>query len=48
LCAEKLGAKAPKFILQMKDLPRNENGKIVTSVLIDYAAARYRAAGTPG
>jgi acyl-CoA synthetase (AMP-forming)/AMP-acid ligase II len=48
LCAEKLGAKAPKFILQMKDLPRNENGKVVTSVLVDYAAARYRSAGKPG
>lgn len=42
LCGEKPGARAPKFILQMKDLPRNENGKVLTSVLVEFAAGHYR------
>ena len=38
LCAARLGARAPKFILQMRSLPRNENGKVVKAALADYAA----------
>ena len=37
LCAARLGALAPKFILQMPDLPRNANGKVMTHVLVDLA-----------
>jgi len=45
LCAEKLGPTAPKFIMQMPDLPRNENGKIVTDALVDFAARHYQRSG---
>jgi long-chain acyl-CoA synthetase len=47
LCAAKLGARAPKFILQMKDLPRNANGKVQIGPLVELAASHYRGAGTP-
>jgi acyl-coenzyme A synthetase/AMP-(fatty) acid ligase len=40
LCREKLAGKAPKFILQVKGLPRNANGKIVRTELIRFAAER--------
>lgn len=40
LCREKLADKAPKFILQVKGLPRNANGKIVRTELIRFAAGR--------
>jgi acyl-CoA synthetase (AMP-forming)/AMP-acid ligase II len=40
LCREKLAEKAPKFILQIKGLPRNANGKIVRAELIKFAALR--------
>ena len=36
-CAEHLGEQSPKFILQMKALPRNANGKVLTRDLISYA-----------
>ncbi len=42
ICGQRLGATAPKFILQMRELPRNANGKIVTAVLIEFAAAQYK------
>jgi acyl-coenzyme A synthetase/AMP-(fatty) acid ligase len=35
-CHEKLAEKAPKFIVQMEGLPRNENGKVVKDELIKY------------
>jgi acyl-CoA synthetase (AMP-forming)/AMP-acid ligase II len=38
LCAVRLGARAPKFVLQMRGLPRNESGKVVTAALAEYAA----------
>jgi fatty-acyl-CoA synthase len=36
LCREKLAGRAPKYIIQMKGLPRNANGKILRDVLIQY------------
>ena len=44
LCVARLGAVAPKFIIQMQDLPRNANGKVMTNILID-AAMRHRGPG---
>jgi acyl-coenzyme A synthetase/AMP-(fatty) acid ligase len=39
-CRERLGpAKTPEFILQVKELPRNENGKILRTRLVKEAAA---------
>jgi acyl-coenzyme A synthetase/AMP-(fatty) acid ligase len=40
LCREKLAGKAPKYIVQIKGLPRNANGKIVRTELIRFAAQR--------
>lgn len=40
LCRERLGrANAPQFILQVKELPRNENGKVQRTRLVKDAAA---------
>ena len=38
LCRERLADKAPKFLIQVKALPRNANGKIVRADLIRFAA----------
>jgi acyl-CoA synthetase (AMP-forming)/AMP-acid ligase II len=40
ICRERLGAKAPKYILQVKGLPRNANGKVVREELIKFAATQ--------
>jgi acyl-coenzyme A synthetase/AMP-(fatty) acid ligase len=40
LCRAKLADKAPKFILQIKGLPRNANGKIVRTELVRFASQR--------
>jgi acyl-CoA synthetase (AMP-forming)/AMP-acid ligase II len=48
VCAQELGMCAPRFILQMKDLPRNENGKVLTAPLVEFGAAHYRGAGGSG
>ena len=42
LCHEQLGAKRPKFILQIKGLPRNANGKVLKDELIRFAASQQR------
>jgi acyl-coenzyme A synthetase/AMP-(fatty) acid ligase len=39
-CRAKLADKAPKFVLQVKGLPRNANGKILRTELIAFATAR--------
>jgi acyl-coenzyme A synthetase/AMP-(fatty) acid ligase len=44
LCGEKPGAAAPKFIAQMKDLPRDANGKVLTRELVAVGAWHYRSA----
>ena len=38
LCAAQLGARAPKFVVQLQELPRNENGKVLLAPLQDFAA----------
>ena len=38
LCTQRLGAQAPRTIMQMKALPRNANGKVLTGELVAYAA----------
>jgi acyl-coenzyme A synthetase/AMP-(fatty) acid ligase len=40
LCREKLPGKGPKYIVQIKELPRNVNGKIVRTELIKFALQR--------
>ena len=40
LCRDRLAEKAPKFIIQIKGLPRNANGKLVRAELIRFAAER--------
>ena len=40
LCRDRLAEKAPKFIIQVKGLPRNANGKVVRAELIRFAAER--------
>lgn len=42
LCQQRLGGSAPKFVLQMKGLPRNENGKIRREELARFAASQLR------
>jgi len=37
ICHEKLAEKSPKFILQLKGLPRNANGKVVRDELVKFA-----------
>lgn len=39
LCGETLGLHAPKFILQLRGLPRNGNGKVLRDELARYAEA---------
>ncbi|MGH7043725.1 MAG: class I adenylate-forming enzyme family protein [Acetobacteraceae bacterium] len=45
LCQERLAGQAPRFILQMKALPRNANGKVRKDLLIAYAQQQARAGG---
>jgi acyl-coenzyme A synthetase/AMP-(fatty) acid ligase len=40
LCRDKLAEKAPNYILQIKELPHNANGKVVRAEPIKFAAAR--------
>jgi acyl-CoA synthetase (AMP-forming)/AMP-acid ligase II len=42
VCHAHLGDKAPKFILQIKGLPRNANGKVMREELIRFAATQQR------
>jgi acyl-coenzyme A synthetase/AMP-(fatty) acid ligase len=42
VCSQKLGQHAPKFILQMRELPRNENGKVMIAPLMAVAARYYQ------
>jgi acyl-coenzyme A synthetase/AMP-(fatty) acid ligase len=42
LCREKLGQRAPKFIVQVKQLPRNANGKVQTASLVRFATEQGR------
>jgi acyl-CoA synthetase (AMP-forming)/AMP-acid ligase II len=45
-CAQKLGPKAPKSILLLKELPRNENGKVLRDQLVRLAgSAKKKGAG---
>lgn len=37
LCHDKLAEKSPKFILQVKGLPRNPNGKVIREELVKFA-----------
>jgi acyl-coenzyme A synthetase/AMP-(fatty) acid ligase len=43
LCTARLGELAPKFIVQMPNLPRNANGKVMTHVLVDAAKQHYQS-----
>ncbi len=45
LLGERLGPQAPKFVLQMQDLPRTENGKIAFRALVEIGMRHY-AEGT--
>jgi acyl-coenzyme A synthetase/AMP-(fatty) acid ligase len=40
VCREKLGGNAPKFILQVKGLPRNANGKVAREELVRFAVTQ--------
>jgi acyl-coenzyme A synthetase/AMP-(fatty) acid ligase len=42
ICRERLAEKSPKFILQVKALPRNANGKVVRDELVKFAMAHQR------
>jgi acyl-coenzyme A synthetase/AMP-(fatty) acid ligase len=42
VCHEKLAEKSPKFILQVKGLPRNANGKVVREELVKFAMTQPR------
>jgi acyl-coenzyme A synthetase/AMP-(fatty) acid ligase len=42
LCHARLAEKSPKFILQMKGLPRNANGKVMREQLIKFAMTQQR------
>jgi acyl-CoA synthetase (AMP-forming)/AMP-acid ligase II len=42
-CQARLGGAAPRAILQMPDLPRNENGKVLVSRLAELARGRKAA-----
>jgi acyl-coenzyme A synthetase/AMP-(fatty) acid ligase len=41
-CRQKLGSNAPKFVLQVNALPRNENGKVARDELIRFALTQQR------
>jgi acyl-coenzyme A synthetase/AMP-(fatty) acid ligase len=41
LCRDRLAEKAPKYIVQIKRLPRNANGKVVRAELIRFATERH-------
>ena len=40
LCRDGLAEKAPKYIIQIKGLPRNANGKVVRAELVKFATER--------
>jgi acyl-CoA synthetase (AMP-forming)/AMP-acid ligase II len=42
ICHAKLAEKSPKFILQVKGLPRNANGKVVRDELVKFAMTQQR------
>jgi acyl-coenzyme A synthetase/AMP-(fatty) acid ligase len=42
ICRERLAEKSPKFILQVKALPRNANGKVVRDELVKFAMTQQR------
>ena len=42
LCQQRLAASAPKFILQIKGLPRNQNGKVRREELVRFAVSQTR------
>ncbi len=42
LCGERLGEKSPKFIMQLKGLPRNANGKVLREELVKFALTQQR------
>ena len=42
LCQQRLAASAPKFILQIKGLPRNPNGKVRREELVRFAVSQTR------
>lgn len=37
-CEAALGRRTPRFIVRMKDLPRNASGKVMTSMIAEYVA----------
>lgn len=39
-----LGARAPRAVIQVPNLPRNANGKVMVQELVAYAAQQYRSA----
>ena len=39
-CRENLGRRAPKFVLQIRELPRNANGKVLRDELVAFATAQ--------
>jgi acyl-coenzyme A synthetase/AMP-(fatty) acid ligase len=41
-CRERLPQSPPKFIIQLKGLPRNANGKVVREELVKFALARRK------
>jgi acyl-CoA synthetase (AMP-forming)/AMP-acid ligase II len=42
ICRERLAEKSPKFILQVKALPRNANGKVLRDELVKFAMTHQR------
>ena len=42
-CRERLGGMAPDFIMHMRELPRNPNGKVQNGELVRIAIEAYRA-----
>ncbi|MDE2005813.1 MAG: long-chain fatty acid--CoA ligase [Rhodospirillales bacterium] len=42
-CQARLGPLAPRFVLQLPELPRNANGKVMTHALVELAARQGRA-----
>jgi hypothetical protein len=42
VCREKLGVSAPRFVLQVGQLPRNVNGKVARDELVKFALTQQR------
>lgn len=47
LCRQKLGNRAPRFVLQVRGLPRNTNGKVRRDELVRFAKTQQQVGAEP-